>query len=282
MAKEFSAQLTRKLLRYLVPFAIIVILVAWIGVPMAYCFLWSAVDPDYPWSYPDPLPQKLSLFHWRYILENTNILGAVGSSFFIAGCTTILSFLLALPTSYALGRRQLKGTGFFKTLMLLPLVLPGMAMAIFLGRMLMKMGLSGTYTGVILAHTLMGVPYMMRILVVSFESVPQDLVDAASNLGARAFTRFVEVYFPMVLPGLVAGSIFTFINSMEEFNLTFIIGLPTVKTIPTVLFSYLGESFARTRASVVSLILLIPNLTLLLITERFIKTEYMGAALGKM
>ena len=100
---------------------------------------------------------------------------------------------------------------------------------------------------------------MMRILVVSFESVPQDLVDASSNLGANAFIRFAEVYLPMVLPGLVAGSIFTFINSMEEFNLTFIIGLPTVKTIPTVLFSYLGESFARTRASVVSLILLIPN-----------------------
>jgi putative spermidine/putrescine transport system permease protein len=123
---------------------------------------------------------------------------------------------------------------------------------------------------------------MMRILVINFEAAPQDLVDAASNMGAGAAVRFFEVYLPMILPGLVAGSIFTFINSMEEFNLTFIIGLPTVKTIPTVLFSYLGEGFTRTRASVVSLILLIPNLLLLMITERFIKTEYMSAALGKM
>ena len=281
-AKPSSYRLTRKLLKYLVPFAFIMIFIAWIGVPLVYCFLWSAVNPAYPWSYPAALPEKLSLFHWKYILENTNILGAVSNSFFIAVCTTLLSFLIALPTSYALGRRNLKGTNFYKTLMLLPLVLPGMAMAIFLGRMILTMGFSGTYTGVIMAHTLMGIPYMMRILVVSFESVPQDLVDASANLGAGAITRFFEVYLPMILPGLVAGSIFTFINSMEEFNLTFIIGLPTIRTIPTVLFTYLGEHFARTRASVVSLILLIPNITLLLITERFIKTEYMGAALGKM
>ena len=280
--KQSSCQLTRKLLRYLVPFAFGAIFIAWVGVPLVYCILWSAVNPDYPWSYPAAFPERLSLFHWKYILENANILQAAGSSFFIAICTTFLSFLLALPTSYALGRRKLKGAGFYKMLMLLPMVLPGMAMAIFLGRMILSMGFSGTYLGVILAHTLMGIPYMMRILVVSFEAVPQDLVDAAANLDATAVTRFFEVYLPMVLPGLVAGSIFTFINSMEEFNLTFIIGLPTVRTIPTVLFSYLGESFARTRASVVSLILLIPNITLLLITERFIKTEYMGAALGKM
>ena len=86
----------------------------------------------------------------------------------------------------------------------------------------------------------------------------------------------------MLLPSVVSGSIFTFINSMEEFTMTFIIGLPAVKTLPTVLFTYLGEGFSQTRASVVSLILLIPNLALLMIVERCIKTEYMGAALGKM
>ncbi|AEF84228.1 ABC transporter, permease protein [Treponema primitia ZAS-2] len=275
-------ELTYKLLRYLIPCAIGLIFLAWIGIPMIYCFLWSMVDPEYPWSYPAVLPEKLSFFHWRYIIENTRILDSVITSFLIAGSTTLLSFLIALPTAYTLGRRKLKGAAIYKTIMLLPLVLPGMAMAIFLGRMIFMLHLSGTYIGVILAHTLMGVPYMMRILVVNFESVPQDLVDASSNLGAGAVTRFFEVYLPMIMPGLIAGAIFTFINSMEEFNLTFIIGLPMVKTIPTVLFSYLGEYFIRTRASVVSLILLIPNLTLLLITERFIKTEYMSAALGKM
>lgn len=112
--------------------------------------------------------------------------------------------------------------------------------------------------------------------------MPQDILDAASNLGAGPRTRLKEVYLPMLAPSIISGAIFTFINSMEEFTMSFIIGAPDIRTIPTVLFSYLGEGFSQTRASVVSLILLIPNLVLLMIVERNIKTEYMGAALGKM
>lgn len=193
-----------------------------------------------------------------------------------------VAFLLALPTSYALGRRKLRGKELYKLLMLFPLAFPGMAMAMFLGRLLFAQGLSGTYTGVIMAHVLICLPYMLRILTVSFESVPQELIDAADNLGATGWVKFKEIYMPMVLPGLVAGAIFSFITSVEEFNLTFIIGAPQIQTIPTILYTYLGQNFLRTSASVVSLILVVPNIIVLLITERFIKTEYMGAALGKM
>ena len=204
------------------------------------------------------------------------------NSFLIAVCSTVLSFLLAMPTSYALGRRPLRGKEALKTAVLLPMILPGMAMAIYVGRVIYFMGLSGTYLGVILSHILIGIPYMLRILVVSFESMPQDILDAASNLGAGPWVRLKEVYIPMLLPSIISGAIFTFINSMEEFTMSFIIGVPEIRTIPTVLFTYLGEGFSQTRASVVSMILLIPNLILLLIVERNIKTEYMGAALGKM
>ena len=62
------------------------------------------------------------------------------------------------------------------------------------------------------------------------------------------------------MPGLFAGSVFTFITSLEEFNLTFVIGTPTFQTIPTVLFDYLGYHFIRTNAAVVSIILLVPSI----------------------
>ena len=111
--------------------------------------------------------------------------------------------------------------------------------SIYVGRILYFMGLSGAYTGVILAHTLIGIPYMLRILVMNFESMPQDILDAGP------WVRLKEVYLPMLLPSIVSGSIFTFINSMEEFTISFIMGLPAIKTLPTVLFSYPGEEFFR-------------------------------------
>ncbi len=274
--------LTRRLLRYLIPTAVGIIFFVWIVVPLVMALLWSFVNPDYPWSYPQLLPQNLSWFHWDQIFRYTGIMKAMGNSFLIAGATIITTFLLSLPTAYALGRRRLKGTEFFKVIMLFPMAFPGMAMALFLGRLLFMWGVSTSFTGVIIAHTLICLPYMLRIMTVNFEGMSQELVDAAKNLGAGRWTTFWEIYMPMILPGLVAGAIFTFITSMEEFTLTFIIGAPKIQTIPTILYSYLGYNFVRTNASVVSLILVIPNIILLIITERFIKTEYMGAALGKM
>ena len=274
--------LTKRMMRYLIPAAILILFFTWIGLPMLMAFLWSMVDPAYPWSYRSAWPEQLSFFHWNRILTSTGIVRAIGNSFMIASITIVTSFLLSLPTAYALGRRKIKGREVFKIIMLFPMAFPGMAMALFLSRLLFMWGLNTTFTGIIIAHTLIALPFMLRIMTVNFECMPQELIDAARNLGAGRWTTFWEVYVPMIMPGLVAGSIFAFITSMEEFVLTFIIGAPRIQTIPTILYSYLGYNFMRTNASVVSLILVIPNVTLLLITERFVKTEYMGAALGKM
>ena len=282
MMSPNTRRLTKKIVKHLIPAMLGIIFIVWIGLALLMAILWSLVDPEHPWSYPQTFPEALSTYHWVHIFKYTAIGEAIANSFFIAFATTILSFLLSLPTAYALGRRNLRGRETLKIGMLLPIVFPGMALALFLGRVFITLGLSQTYVGVIMAHTIIAMPFMMRILTVSFESIPQEIIDAAENLGAGPWVKLKEVYFPMILPGFLAGSIFSFIASMEEFNLTFIIGAPEIQTIPTVLFSYLGANFLRTSASVVSLILVIPNIILLIITERFIKTEYLGAALGKM
>ena len=277
-----NRSLTKRILSYLIPSAIGLIAFAWVAVPIAMAVLWSLVNPDYPWTYPDLFPKEIGLYQWQRIFEYTNIVDAVKNSVVIAICTTLLCILISLPTAYAIARRNIRGKSALKIIMLLPMVFPGMALSLFLGRFFYMNGLSQRSIGVILAHTLVCLPFMLRILTASFESMPQDLIDAASNLGAGNLVKLFELYIPMVMPAIVSGSIFTFIESMQEFNLAYIIGSPTIETIPTILYSYMGANFLRTSASVVTLILLVPNLCLLLITERFIKTEYLGAALGKM
>jgi putative spermidine/putrescine transport system permease protein len=123
---------------------------------------------------------------------------------------------------------------------------------------------------------------MLRILSTSFEAIPQEMIDAAGNLGANPLVKFKEIYIPMIKLGLFAGSLFAFIRSIEEFDLTFVIGTPTFETIPTVLFSFLGYNFIRTNAAVVSLLLAIPNIILLFIVERLLKTSYLSTTFGKM
>ena len=280
--KKRPKSLMKRLLSILIPYAIGILALAWVGLPMLMAVLWSLVDPDYPWTYPDVFPKHISSYQWEKIFKYTSILTAVKNSVIIAVIVTFLCILIAFPTAYAIGRRNIKGKAALKIIMLIPMIYPGMALAMFLGRFFSLHGLSQHYPGIIIAHTLVCLPYMLRILTTSFEAMPQDLLDAASNLGANNLVKIFELYIPMVAPGIVAGSIFAFIESMQEFNLSYIIASPTIETIPTILYSYMGNNFLRTSASVVTLILIIPNMIMLLITDKFVKTEHLGAALGKM
>ena len=272
----------KRILTLLIPYALGILALAWVGLPVLMAILWSLVNPEYPWTYPDVFPTHVGLYQWEKVFKYTSILTAVKNSVIIAIIVTILCILIAFPTAYAIGRRDIKGKGVLKIIMLIPMIFPGMALAMFLGRFFSLYGLAQHFPGIIMAHTLVCLPYMLRILTSSFEAMPQDLLDAASNLGANNIVKIFELYIPMVAPGIVAGSIFSFIESMQEFNLAYIIASPTIETIPTILYSYMGNNFLRTSASVVTLILIVPNMIMLLITDKFVKTEHLGAALGKM
>ncbi len=260
----------------------VIIQLLWVGIPILMAIMWSLVNPDDAWSYPNLIPPSFSLEQWRYVFNYTNIARALKTSYTIAPLAVILSFLLSLPTSYVLGRKNIPGKKVFMLVVLLPMIMPGMVVALFLSRVFNMMGLSQTFFGLVLAHTLMSMPYMIRVMTTSFASIPQDVIDAAENLGAGTFVKIKDIFLPMIRPGLIAGMIFAFTTSIEEFNLTFIIGTPTFETIPTILYSFMGYNFIRTNASVVSLLMMTPNIIMLFIVERFLKSDYLSASLGKM
>ncbi|GAB4370232.1 MAG: ABC transporter permease [Spirochaetales bacterium] len=256
--------------------------IIWVGVPVLMAVLWSLVDPQHPWSFPQLFPEKLSLAQWAYVFKYTNIERALKTSYSVAPLAVLLSFVLSLPTAYVLGRKNIPGKKVFMLVVLLPIIMPGMVVALFLSRVFAAFHLTQSFFGLVLAHTLMGIPYMIRVLTTSFEAIPQDIIDAAENLGANTFVKIKDIFLPMVRPGLLAGMVFAFTTSIEEFNLTFVIGTPTFETIPTILYSFLGYNFIRTNASVVALIMMTPNIILLFIVERILKADYLSAPLGKV
>lgn len=256
--------------------------IIWVGVPIFMAVMWSLVDPANPWSFPDVLPPSFSFEPWRFVFQYTNIGRALRTSYTVAPLAVMLSFILSLPTAYVMGRKNIPGKKFFMLVVLLPIIMPGMVIALFLSRVFANFGLSQTFPGLVLAHTLMGMPYMIRVLTTSFAAIPQDVIDAAEDLGAGTFVKIKDIFLPMIRPGMLAGMIFAFVTSIEEFNLTFVIGTPTYETIPTILFSFMGYNFIRTNASVVALIMMAPNIIMLFVVERFLKSDYLAASLGKM
>src|SRR5258705_2910972 len=170
-----------------------------------------------------------------------------------------------------MGRWALAGTESIRIIMLLPLVMPGMVVALFLSRVFGFFGLSQTFQGLVLAHTLLGLPFMARLLSTSFEAIPREVSDAASNLGASELAKIRAIYLPMVRPGIFAGAIFTFIASLEEFSLTYVIGTPDYQTIPTILFGFLGQRLVPTLAPLVPCGLPVPSPILLFAARLVVK-----------
>ena len=88
---------------------IILLLILWTALPLFMAVMWSLVNPDDPWSPPAVLPPSLSLAQWQYVFQYSEIVKAITTSFILAPIVTVVSFVLALPTAYALGRFSFRG-----------------------------------------------------------------------------------------------------------------------------------------------------------------------------
>ncbi|WP_180897286.1 ABC transporter permease [Martelella soudanensis] len=250
-----------------------VVLVFWLAMPFAMAVLWSLVDPDKAWSYPDLFPQKLSFRRWSEIWETTSLSLAMRHSYTLAPVVAVATLAMAAPTAFAFARLEFRGKTAAQMLSLLPLAVPEFVTALFFTSLLYSLGIYAKFPAIVLGHVVLFLPYAIRILTVSFAQVRKDLIDAARDLGASRWSRFSVAYLPVLKPGILAALIIVFIQSIEEFAMSFVIGSPDFTTIPTILYSYLGENFIRSNAAVVSLILVVPNVILLLVFERLLKSE---------
>ena len=258
------------------------ICVLWLVIPFTLAILWSFVDPSEPWTPDHLLPPVMSFARWEYLWEHSSLKVAMFNSYLLAPSAALLTLTLAMPTAYALGRMEFRGKETVKLLVLLPLVVPGFVTAIFFTAILFQMGLHAWRFGAILfAHSILFLPYAIRIMSVSFEQVRQNHIDAARDLGASPFARWRVAYFPALKPGVMATLLIVFIYSIEEFAIAFIVGSPNFTTIPTLLFTNLGANFIRPNAAVISLILVVPNIVLMLFLERLLKSANPALSSGK-
>lgn len=166
-------------------------------------------------------------------------------------------------------------------LTLIPLVMPGMLIGIFFSAMLINLNIDNAFISIVIGHTVLTLPYSIRIMSAGFKSVPQDLIDASRDLGSGAWDTFCNAYLPLLKPSFLAALIFCLVRSLEEFGISYVLGAPDFITVPTILYSFLGYSFVRPDAAVVSMILVIPNVILMVIIEKLLKGNYLSQSTGK-
>ncbi len=205
---------------------------------------------------------------------------AVALSFKVSVWATVLSLPLGVFTAYALARWQFPGKQIVNGLVHLPLVLPpvvtgyllllAFGSSTVLGGFMESIGLplAFRWTGAALAAAVMAFPLMVRAIRLSIEAVDPGLEEAAATLGASRPWVFMTITLPLILPGVLAGSVLAFAKAMGEFGatITFVANIPgRTQTLPSAVYAFLqvpgGESAAG-RLVIVAIIIAMGALVL--------------------
>ena len=194
---------------------------------------------------------------------------------------TVICLAICLPAARVLARENFRGKPAFEFFLSMPLIVPEAAIGIALLMIFIRTGLAGTYTGIIIVHLIPTIPYMIRMLTAVYQGLGRDFEEQAMILGANRWQVAWLVTFPMLLPGIVSGARFTFLVSTNIFLLTFFLGQGKIVTLPTLLFSKISGGTLDASAAGIALLVTLPGIVLLLLTERFIKEEALAQGFGK-
>lgn len=238
--------------------------------PLTSLAVWSLAER---WTYPSPWPQRLGLRYWSRVLSG-DFLEPLRVGVLIALVVTALALLLAIPLGYALARLAFPGRTAVLLLFLLPQAFPHLPVFASATREFYRWGLAGTVTGVVLVHLVGGLVFAVWTMTAVFRSISPTLEEAAWDLGASTTRAFVTVALPLALPGVVASAVLVFLHSLDEFTGTLLVGSPFVTTLPVYMYTA-SVGYELQIASVTAIVLMVPGAVLLLLLERFLKSEYL-------
>lgn len=185
-----------------------------------------------------------------------------------------ISLVLGVPASLGLVRYRFPGRDAIQTLLLSPMVVPGIVggAALFMAfielEILLDVDISGTLPGLFVAHGLIALPWTVRLVTASLVGMSPSYEEAAQSLGAGRLTTFFRVTLPIIKPGIVAAALFSFVISFIDLEKSIFLVGPGRSTLQIALVSYLEWNLDSTVAAVATVQILIIGV-LLLVSDRY-------------
>ncbi|MEO8751261.1 MAG: ABC transporter permease [Casimicrobiaceae bacterium] len=205
----------------------------------------------------------ISFRHWERLLSDPVWLNSIWQSFYIAVASAAIA--LAAGTLCAIGcwRIASRLSESMRLLMLIPIVVPSIVYAVGLYRFYAELRLLGTTSGVVAAHAVTGIPYVVITVSAALANMDRRLEQAARSLGANQRQIIWRVILPNIVPGMLSGGVFAFIHSWDELVIVLFIASREVTTLPRMIWSTMNESLDPLIA-VVAVLLIVASISLLL------------------
>ncbi len=179
---------------------------------------------------------------------------AVANSLIIGSSSTLLAMGLGTLAALGLSRPTFPLRSLVVPLLLSPMIIPIVVVAVGLYAVFAQLGLTGTYAGVVLAHTALGTPFVVITVTATLVSFDRSLPRAAAGLGAGPWTAFRRVTLPIILPGVLTGGIFAFATSFDEIVVILFIGSVDQRTIPREMWAGIRDQISPAILAVATLL----------------------------
>jgi putative spermidine/putrescine transport system permease protein len=217
-------------------------------------------------------------FRWYLEVAGNATFGAAArSSLLIALVVTAIALGTGVPAAYAIVRGSFPGRDALLALLTAPLLLPAIVLGLAVLLVFVRVGLVATYQGMILAHLVVTLPYVVRITAVALSTLKPDAEEAALTLGATPWKTFRHVTLPLMLPGIIGAAALCFLVSFDEVVLSLFLTGPRLSTLPVEIYRYV-EFRTDPQIAALSVVLILITVALVVLIERSVGVM---RALGK-
>jgi len=205
---------------------------------------------------------KLSLRHYVRLLTSADWLSSFAQSFTIGAASTAIAVTagaLATIGCWQIGRRW---SAPFRVMLLVPLIVPSVVYALGIYRLFIPLHLLDTYLGVILAHAVTAIPYVVITISAALAGFDPALLRAARGLGASQAQALRHVLLPAIAPGLISGAILAFMHSWDEIVIVLFVASRSIVTVPRRIWDGINEQLDPAIAAVATVMVVVSILLL--------------------
>ena len=187
---------------------------------------------------------------------------AAKNSLMIAFFATIGSVLIGTLAAVGLSSRHMPYKGIIMAILISPMIVPLIISGVAIFFFMAKVGLAATHTGIILAHIILGTPFVIITVTATLSGFDHSVTRAASSLGSTPINTFMKITLPLILPGVISGGLFAFVTSFDEVVVVlFLAGLDNT-TIPIQMWIGLREQLSPTILAVATCLIILSTLVL--------------------
>ena len=211
-------------------------------------------------------PEGFSIKHYRDFFTNPDWQQPLRNSIQIAPAATLISVSLGTLAAIGLSDAHVPFRRTIMAILISPMIVPLIISAAGMYFFYSRIGLQGTYFGVVLAHAALGIPFVIITVTATLVGFDQSLTRASASLGAGPIRTFFKVQMPLILPGVISGGLFAFITSFDEVVVVIFVGSAAQQTLPWQMFTGLREQISPTILAVATILVML-SIALLITVE---------------